>query len=381
MNRTAPIRVLALMESSLYGGPAVNLVETALLLRGQVHTEVATFTRGEAAGSEFLAALRQKNIPCHVVHEWFRYDPRAILQLQKIIKEARPDIIQVHNTKSRLFLRLLGAWRMMAERPVIDFFHGETWEDAKQRLYNRLDRFLFSRSRQIVCVAHFQKKMLTSRGIDPERITVVHNGIVAEQVQNAPAAPPPSGKRVILSVGRLSPEKGHLLLIEAFAALAAAHPDTTLVLVGDGIEKEKIKRSVGEKKLEDRVELVGYQPDPTPFYHRAHLFVLPSLSEGLPNVLLEASCHGLPVIAFDSGGVTEVIRNGQEGRVVPEKTVTALARALDELLRDPAAAGKMARQAQERVQHSFSMAARARAMLACYRSLLHSLAPRGNERS
>lgn len=369
MGMTAPIRVLALMESSLYGGPAVNLVETALLLHDRVHTEVATFVRGTAAGSEFTAALVHKHIPCHVVHERFRYDPAAIVQLQKIIKETRPDIIQAHNTKSRLFLRVLGAWHSSAERPVIDFFHGETWEDAKQRLYNRLDRFLFSRSRQIVCVAHFQKKMLTSWGIDPERVTVVHNGIVAERLQNGSAAPP-SGRRVILSVGRLSPEKGHLLLLEAFAALAAAHPDPILVLVGDGIEKEKIKRSVAAKKLENRVELAGYQPDPTPFYHSARLFVLPSLSEGLPNVLLEASCHGLPIVAFDSGGVTEVIRNGQEGRVVGEKTATALARAMDELLRDPAGAGEMARQAQARVKRHFSMAARSRAMLACYRSLL-----------
>ena len=164
--------------------------------------------------------------------------------------------------------------------------------------------------------------LLAKEGVSPRRIHVLPNTIAPR-----PAADPgrvaalrqslqlPPDVPILLAVGRFSPEKGHSDLLRAFAQL----PDATrLVLVGDGILRSELERLAGP-----RVIFAGHQSDISPYYALATYFVLPSLSEGSPNVLLEAMAAGLPIVSTRVGGFPETVTDGESALLVPAGDPTA----------------------------------------------------------
>ena len=188
------------------------------------------------------------------IQERFRFDPQAVLQLQSFIQARNPDLLQVHNTKSRLFGVLLRRMRRISTIPQIDCFHGETWVNAKQHVYNYMDRQLLKRSRHIVVVSEFQARLLVSWGIPRDRITVIPNAISIR-----PAEPKPkSDFKAILSIGRISREKGHITLIQAIHdVVAQGECGFKLVLVGDGPEQQGVVAYVQRHNLNDWVNFRG----------------------------------------------------------------------------------------------------------------------------
>lgn len=361
------MKILILMETEVFSGPAKNLLETLKLLRGQIQFEVATFLRGHAESSEFMDAVRAAGFPAHILREKHRYDPSAIGQLARIINELAPDIIQVHNTKSRLYVSLLR--RRLRKRNVkeVHYFHGETWVDRKQHFYNRLDRLLFRRASRIVVVADYQKKLLTGWGVPEDRITVIYNGI---QVPQNPAELQKE-RGYLLTVGRLSREKGHHILLESVRLLALQGVNGFCIhVVGDGPERRALEKQVNRSRLGVKIAFEGYQTSPAKFYEHAGLFVLPSLTEGFPNVLLEAAVHGVPVISFDVGGIPEIFRSGEEAVLLSEHSPEALADAIHDYLHSPDKYRAMAEKARLRVMQEFSLEKKAVRLLDVYRNIV-----------
>jgi glycosyltransferase involved in cell wall biosynthesis len=142
--------------------------------------------------------------------------------------------------------------------------------------------------------------------------------------------------RILLSVGRLSYEKGHIDLVRSFSKtreLAADLP-IHLVLVGEGPERPRIEKLCRSLNLSDVVILAGQQHLIDPYYAVADVFLLPSLSEGCPNVLLEAMAAGVPVVATAVGGVPEIVANGRDAILVQKHDLAGLASAAAELLKN-----------------------------------------------
>lgn len=143
----------------------------------------------------------------------------------------------------------------------------------------------------------------------------------------------PKGARIV-TVGSMKAAKNHLLLLRAFARLE--RPDANLMVVGDGAGRDALLSSARQLGVADRVVLAGFQPDPTPFYKTADLFVLSSDHEGFGNVIVEALACGLPVVSTDCpSGPAEILENGRFGRLVPVGDAEALARAIKAALQTP----------------------------------------------
>jgi glycosyltransferase involved in cell wall biosynthesis len=345
------------MEARWVTGQAKNLIAFATQLRASsslppVELSVATFQRPSAPAGPFLSALESAEIPVHIIRERCAGDPLVVPRLWAIVHSARPDILQTHNSKSHFLLRATGLSRRV---PWIAFHHGFTASDAKDRFYNHIGRWALRGAPRIVTVCRAFSADLCRLGIPASRISVRHNMVF-------PFTPPPADElaalrarlgisadtHVVLAVGRLSAEKGHADLLEAVALLrASGHPaPIRLVVVGDGPERPALEQRCAALNLSGSVTFTGQQAAVAPYYGIAGVFVLPSHSEGSPNVLLEAMAAGLPIVSTAAGGAAELVSNDETALVVDCRDPRALSRAIGRLLEDPPLAGRLAAAAQ-----------------------------------
>ena len=166
----------------------------------------------------------------------------------------------------------------------------------------------------------------------------------------APGKPKSAGHRIV-AMGRLDPQKGFDLLIDAFSRIAAEHGDWTLEILGEGPQRGELERLIEEHRLQDRATLAGWIADPAGVLRRADLFVLSSRYEGFPNALLEAMACGLPVVSFDCpSGPAEIVRHEIDGLLVPADDVDALSTAVERLISNPDERKRLAERAPEVLQ-------------------------------
>ena len=152
-----------------------------------------------------------------------------------------------------------------------------------------------------------------------------------------------AGRTTIGIVAKLSPVKGHQYFLEAAAAIADARSNVAFLVVGDGVRKKELEEMAAELGIADKVIFAGARDDVPSLLKLMDVFVLSSLSEGSPNVVLEAMAAGLPVVATDVGGLPEIVIDGESGILVPPGDSGALAAAVGDLLDDPARAVAMGR--------------------------------------
>jgi glycosyltransferase involved in cell wall biosynthesis len=203
----------------------------------------------------------------------------------------------------------------------------------------------------VTAVCNSTKEYLVRRfGIPPERITVIH--------ATSRLVPPPQladiesvrgqfglhpRQPVIVCVARLSPEKGHAVLLRAMLTVRREFPDARLLLVGKGHIQQQLEELTASLGLSDCVTFAGYRKQPGAIVAAASVAVLPSLhSEGFPLINIECLRLGIPVVSSNTDGVPELIRDGETGLLVPPGNAAALADAICRLLRDPAFATRLA---------------------------------------
>jgi glycosyltransferase involved in cell wall biosynthesis len=339
------IKVLSIMEADFVTGPAKNLIEFAQRARERnrglpaVDLTVAAYRRGEDPESAFIQAARRAGLTVDVIHEQGRFDRSVAEQIKCIVAARNPDIVQTHNVKSHFFLRWSGLWQ---ERAWLAFHHGYTNEDFKMRCYNAVNRWSLRAPRHVVTVCGPFVEQLVGQGVPRESITVLHNSVqpfppvTEEAVQKARAmAPAPVGTPILVSVGRLSQEKGHVDLLEALVQVRAAETPFHAVFVGEGVERGRIETTRARLGLEKQVTLAGLQHDVRPYYAMAEIAVMASHSEGSPNALLEAMAAGLPIVATRVGGIPEIATDNDTALLVDAHRPDSLAAAIRRLLQNP----------------------------------------------
>ncbi len=277
--------------------------------------------------------------------------------LRRALRELRPDVAMSLMAPANL-LMALGAWRAHGVRSI-GCEHTHPPLDPMGPLRERLRRVLYPRLDAVVTLTADSADWIRAN-VPARRVAVIPNPVAWPLQDTAPRVDPDAmlapDRRLLLGVGRLQTPKGFHLLIDAFAGLAARHPQWTLAIVGEGPEAAPLTRQAQALGLADRVLLTGRVGNVAAWYRRADLFVSASLLEGFPIALTEAMAHERPAVVFDCDtGPREIVRDGVDGVLVPNGDTGRLQAALDALMGDDdrrAAMGRCAGEARRR----FSMA-------------------------
>ena len=241
-------------------------------------------------------------------------------------------------------------------------------------------RFLYNRCvDHVVAISRAIRDVLVATGVAPERISIIPSGVDVgrfvipdaerDAVRREWGVTMP-GQPVVLAIGALVRRKGHDVLIEAVRRLRAGGTQVTMVVCGEGPERAALAAGARAAGVADAVRFVGWRSDVPRQLGGADVVALPSTHEGLGVAALEAMAAGRAVVASDVGGLTEVVRHGETGWLVPPGDAGALERSLAQAIADPERRRAFGRAARERVMREFSMTRMAAENEALYRRLL-----------
>ena len=331
-------KVLILIATDAIGGPGKGLFQFLKYApREAFDYTLCNFKVTNRPMGQFIQEARRNNLNLVLLNQRATIDPNLVMQAQRVIREHGINLIQTHGYKSNVLGFLL---RAICRRPWIGFAHGYTDDNWKIRLYNRIDKAVLKYADQIVTVSDSLRLSLIRSGIPKDKIRLIYNAIELTDLRPATEAPEvrkrhdiSTDQRVVGVIGRLSPEKGQLVFLQAMVRTVKSCPNVIALIIGEGQDLAMLQDYCREKDLSDQVVFVGYQENIDEYYQVLDLLVLPSLSEGLPNVMLEAMSFGIPVLATSVGGIPEIIDN-KNGILVRPNDPTSLAERMIELLRN-----------------------------------------------
>jgi glycosyltransferase involved in cell wall biosynthesis len=223
------------------------------------------------------------------------------------------------------------------------------------------EAFTYKYYNNIIAVSHEICERLTKRNIGKGRIIVIENGIDPSlyddetyEGNNHEPLPIDKSKRVFAVIGRLFPDKGHRFFLQAFSHVVQNNSLNIALLIGDGPSEEDIKIQIKDLKLENNVFLCGVRKDMKYIYNNVDYIVMPSLTEGLPYVLLEAMLYKVPILATDVGGISSLVKNDVTGYLVPPGDVESLKNDMNKMLNNPEKIKTMAENAYNLVKEEYS---------------------------
>jgi len=259
-------------------------------------------------------------------------DPRAVAQLAAIVRRERPLVVHSHMVHANLLARITRLFVVMPA--LICTAHSVTEGGRAREIAYRLTDPLADLTTQVSEAG--RQRYIQVGAVPPSKIVYIPNGI--DTARFHPNSKARQAVRdalgcserafVWLTVGRLEPVKNHLELLRAFREVAAVNPHARLLIAGQGPLQAATQQRIAELGLVDRVRLLGLRRDIPELLNAADAFVLPSLWEGMPLTLLEASATALPIVATDVGGNAEVVLEGKTGYLVPVKDTNSLAQAM-----------------------------------------------------
>lgn len=282
-------------------------------------------------------------------------------QILSSLKYLNTDIIHTHGYKSDILLGLFP--QRLRKIPIVSTLHGWTSTRlfSKMRLYEYVETLFLKRIDRVVVVSRAMQShpRLRMFGI---HATVIPNGIPALNFDKQyftslypEIAFACRDKVKILAMGRLSPEKGFEILIQAIARLNSRGIDTCLIVVGEGDERSNLLELAEKERIADQVHLMGYVPDAYRMIPFFDIFVLSSYTEGLPITILEAMQGGVPIVATTVGEVPDVLDYGRCGFLVPPGNMSELANAIETIHRINQEAKARAEAARLRVLSEYSV--------------------------
>ena len=362
--RTEPVRVLELRSvRGTGGGP-----EKTILLSAAQHADTAVkvtvcYIR-DARDDRFLVDATARNLGVNYVEviERHSFDWRIWGELTRLIRKERIQIVHSHDYKTDLLGLMLGRATKVVPMATA---HGWIRNSRRERAYAHFDKKLLACFPLVIAVSEPIRQELLSHGADPVRVRRIKNGIDHLTFKHIPGLRErarqslgvPGDAIVVGAVGRLEAEKGFDLLLRAVATVdSTAKP--WVVIAGEGSQRRALEALAAELGVSNRVRLLGHRSDTPTIHHAFDVYAQTSLTEGIPNAVLEAMAVGTPVVATNVGGTYELITDGVHGLLVPPNDPGAIASALFETITHPAKAKDRAVEARNRIETELSFASR-----------------------
>ncbi len=299
---------------------------------------------------------------------------KFVFILTSLIRQAEPDIVQTWLPSGNFYGRIARVLSGSDARTIASFRNVEGYCNLCEA---SADRILCKATDVVISNTFAGARLLEAHGISAKKIKVIHNGIAPEEfdtlepqgkIQRELSIPP--NRIVIGTVGRMTAQKNHIMFLDAARKIKNDHHEFHFVIVGDGELRQLLERKISEYNLNDSVTLTGPRTDIPRVLKAFDLFVLTSLWEGLPNVIMEAMCVGLPVVAANVGGVCELIRSGENGLLVEKDDLQGLMCGIRTLIADPERRGAMAKSAQKTIEDRFSLETMAERTATTYEKLI-----------
>ena len=302
--------------------------------------------------------VRRRGLPLVIIPLGRLPDILWLKKLRRLDKKHGFTGIHAHEFAMNVRGAMLGRWLGI---PVVSTVHGKGyyWVKWTRRLAYRLA----SRSASFIAVSEdIRRQLINKTGIRPHRVSVILNGVDLDRFRFNEEKRRAFRKRfdvkdnqlLLGTVGSYYPVKGHQYLIEAMKELVSIDHNVKLVIAGQGPLADELRTQVKDRGLRNYVEIAGYVEDTAGFLSALDIFVLPSMSEGLPLALLEAAAVERCIVASDVGGIPEVIKNHENGVLVAPGKAEDLASALAELL-DPGKRSVLAANAASMVKRDWSI--------------------------
>jgi len=359
MNRVKrKINILDLRDSPWVDGPGRTVLECAAGLREHgFQVIVGSFRPPHMNKHVYLDEARHRGMTVAEIRENNSLDVKVLLRLMNLIRRHQVDLVHTHEFRSNMF-GLLAA--RLQGIPVISTVHGWITNDRRGKLLTAVDRAILRHFNHVVVVSRRLEQAVTRAGVNPRRISVVYNTLQMGHYRidrSRQSLKKELGLRrdtvLAAKIGRLSPEKGHLDLLEAFSMVVGTGYDVHLALIGIGPLEPVLRKHTADLGLENKIHFCGFRNDMVDCYNSIDLVVQASWTEGMPNVVLEALAMGVPVIATEVGGTNEIINNGVSGLLLPPGDPRQFADAIMAFLRTPGTYQEIAAVGRRRIMKEF----------------------------
>lgn len=332
-------KIMHLIASNFYGGPEKQIVtHLKRLEKSNLAASLTSFIEGQE--NEILAVAEREQVRHHGIPMRGPLDFRALVKLFRLLVNDETDLVCAHGYKANVLGRI-ATW--ILRKPLVLVSRGWTAENARIRFYEKLDKMFLRFADHIVAVSAGQMDKILKLGVAAEKVSVIHNAIDLDAI---PAPHDDSRLRrdlgiapntiLVASAGRLSPEKNQLGMIKVAGMVRHQCPDVAFVILGEGFVRAELEQHIQDLGLEDCFFLPGFRKDLQQVLHEIDIFMLPSFTEGLPNVVLEAFAVKKPVVASRVGGTPEVVQHGISGFMAEPNETAVMADYLVQLCRNEA---------------------------------------------
>jgi glycosyltransferase involved in cell wall biosynthesis len=365
------LRILQLISSGGYYGAENVAIELSLALKHLNHEPtIGVFRNAHRPNSELAEEAQRRGLQIEMIDCRGKIDFRTISAVRNCILQRQMDVVHSHGYKANIYAYM--AARGTNAR-LVATCHNWPGKTVALRLYAALDRFLLRRFPGIAAVSDPVRDSLLRSGVPNDRIRLVQNGIDTESFSRGQPVlkqlPQVQGKKVVGFIGRLAQEKGLAYLMQAAESIVREDSNVAFVFAGDGPYRDSLCNLIKKLNLETHVVLLGKRSDMVDVYASIDVLVLPSLSEGVPMVVLEAMAAGKPVLATKVGGIPQVIQDEKTGLLVDPADASQLTIALKRLLASPHLREELGRRGRDRVSTCYSAGAMAQAYLTMYREV------------
>jgi glycosyltransferase involved in cell wall biosynthesis len=353
-----PIKLMFTITDLIYGGGQTVIAKLLPHFDQEKFSPIVVSLT--SADTDLAQQLRQQGVPVYDLKMNKRWPIPALWRYFRLLKKEKPSIIHSSLFHANIASRLVGR---LANVPIL-----VSWRQNIElggQLREKINRLTIGIDDKVVAVCKPAKQAEISRSkVDPDKVIVIPNCVDVDLVR------PPGinsrnrvreglgigdSEKMLLTIGRLHPQKGINYLLDSLSSmLQLSTHGIRLVIVGEGELEEKLKRQTQEQGLAEHVIFTGRRQDIPELLTAADLFVLASLWEGLPLVVLEAMAAELPIVATDVGGTAEAIIDGTSGLLVPPANSEKLAEKILTLLNDESLGQTLARNGLVKVKEEFS---------------------------